>query len=112
MPLELASALPKQIEEIGAIAGIVSFVLMLTLLGLYIARALELRKLRRTMRRSWSTPARTRKQLDNELTFLVVRVAGREDLPFGRHSGILPRPAGAGWSLCSRPHESLGPDGG
>ena len=49
MPLELASALPKQIEEIGAIAGIVSFVLMLTLLGLYIARALELRKLRRTM---------------------------------------------------------------
>jgi hypothetical protein len=49
MPFELASALPKQIEEIGAIAGIVSFVLMLTLLGLYIARALELRKLRRTM---------------------------------------------------------------
>ncbi len=49
MPFELASALPKQVEEIGAIAGIVSFVLMLALLGLYIARALELRKLRRTM---------------------------------------------------------------
>jgi hypothetical protein len=49
MPFELASALPKQIEEIGAIAGIVSFVLMLAQLGLYIARALELRKLRRTM---------------------------------------------------------------
>ena len=49
MPFELASALPTQIEEVGAIAGIVSFVLMLTLLGLYIARALELRKLRRTM---------------------------------------------------------------
>jgi hypothetical protein len=49
MPIELASALPKQIEEIGAIAGIVSFVLMLALLALYIVRALELRKLRRTM---------------------------------------------------------------
>jgi hypothetical protein len=49
MPFELASALPKTIEEVGAIAGIVSFVLMLGLLGLYIARALELRKLRRTM---------------------------------------------------------------
>ncbi|HEY6653094.1 MAG TPA: hypothetical protein VI028_03115 [Solirubrobacterales bacterium] len=49
MPYELASALPKQIEEIGAIAGIVSFVLMLALLVLYIVRALELRKLRRTM---------------------------------------------------------------
>ena len=49
MPFELASAPPKQIEEIGAIAGIVSFVLMLALLALYIVRALELRKLRRTM---------------------------------------------------------------
>ena len=49
MPFELASALPKQVEEIGAIAGIVSFVLMLALLVLYIVRALELRKLRRTM---------------------------------------------------------------
>ena len=49
MPFELASALPKQIEEIGAIAGIVSFVLFLALLALYIVRALELRKLRRTM---------------------------------------------------------------
>lgn len=49
MPFELASALPRQIEEIGAIAGIVSFVLMLALLVLYIVRALELRKLRRTM---------------------------------------------------------------
>ena len=45
----LASSLPSQIEEIGAIAGIASFVLMLALLGLYIGRALELRKLRRTM---------------------------------------------------------------
>lgn len=49
MPDLLASALPKTIEEVGAIAGIVSFVLMLGLLGLYIVRALELRKLRRTM---------------------------------------------------------------
>ena len=49
MPFELASALPKQVEEIGAIAGIVSFVLMLALLGLYVVRALELRKLRKTM---------------------------------------------------------------
>jgi hypothetical protein len=45
----LASALPKTIEEVGAIAGIVSFVLMLALLVLYVIRALELRKLRRTM---------------------------------------------------------------
>jgi hypothetical protein len=46
---ELATAVPTQIQEIGAIVGIVSFLLMLGLLGLYIARALELRKLRRTM---------------------------------------------------------------
>ena len=45
----LASALPKTIEEIGAIAGIVSFVLMIGLLVLYVIRALELRKLRKTM---------------------------------------------------------------
>jgi hypothetical protein len=45
----LASAVPKTIEEVGAIAGIVSFVLMLALLALYIMRALELRRLRRTM---------------------------------------------------------------
>jgi hypothetical protein len=45
----LASALPKAIEEVGAIAGIASFVLFVGLLGLYIVRALELRKLRRTM---------------------------------------------------------------
>ena len=45
----LASALPKAIEEVGAIAGIASFVLFLGLLGLYVMRALELRKLRRTM---------------------------------------------------------------
>jgi hypothetical protein len=44
-----ASALPKTVEEVGAIAGIVSFVLMLTLLGLYIVRAVELRRLRKTM---------------------------------------------------------------
>jgi hypothetical protein len=49
MPFELASALPKTIEEVGAIAGIVSFVVMLGFLGLYIVRAMELRKLRRTM---------------------------------------------------------------
>ena len=49
MPFELASAVPKSIEEVGAIAGIVSFLLMLGFLGLYIARALELRRLRRTM---------------------------------------------------------------
>ena len=49
MTAELASALPKAIEEAGAIAGIVSFVLFLVLFGLYIYRALELRKLRRTM---------------------------------------------------------------
>ncbi|HET9121169.1 MAG TPA: hypothetical protein VFN72_11625 [Solirubrobacterales bacterium] len=45
----LASALPKTVEEIGAIAGIVSFVLMIGLLVLYVIRALELRKLRKTM---------------------------------------------------------------
>jgi hypothetical protein len=49
LPALLASAVPKTIEEVGAIAGIVSFVLMLALLGLYIVRAMELRKLRRTM---------------------------------------------------------------
>ncbi|HEY6637585.1 MAG TPA: hypothetical protein VIZ61_07875 [Solirubrobacterales bacterium] len=49
MPALLASAIPKTIEEVGAIAGIVSFVLMLALLTLYVIRALELRKLRRTM---------------------------------------------------------------
>jgi hypothetical protein len=49
VPALLASAIPKTIEEVGAIAGIVSFVFMLGLLGLYIVRALELRKLRRTM---------------------------------------------------------------
>jgi hypothetical protein len=49
MPALLASTLPSKVEEIGAIAGIVSFVLMLTLLGLYIVRAIELRKLRKTM---------------------------------------------------------------
>ena len=38
----LASTLPSKVEEIGAIAGIVSFVLMLALLGLYIVRAIEL----------------------------------------------------------------------
>lgn len=45
----LASALPKTIEEVGAIAGIASFVLFLVLLVLYAVRALELRRLRRTM---------------------------------------------------------------
>jgi hypothetical protein len=49
LPALLASALPKAIEEVGAIAGIASLVLFLALLGLYIVRALELRKLRRTM---------------------------------------------------------------
>jgi hypothetical protein len=45
----LASALPKAIEEVGAIAGIASFVLFLALLGLYIVRAVELRRLRKSM---------------------------------------------------------------
>jgi hypothetical protein len=49
LPALLASALPSTIEELGAIAGLASFVLMLALLGLYIARAIELRKLRRSM---------------------------------------------------------------
>jgi hypothetical protein len=45
----LASALPKTIEEVGAIAGIASFVLMLALLVLYVIRAIEIRRLRKTM---------------------------------------------------------------
>lgn len=49
MPALLASALPSKVEEIGAISGIVSFVLMLALLGLYIVRAIQLRRLRKTM---------------------------------------------------------------
>lgn len=49
MPALLANTLPTKVEEIGAIAGIVSFVLMLALLGLYVVRAIELRRLRKTM---------------------------------------------------------------
>ena len=49
MPALLANTLPSKVEEIGAIAGIVSFVLMLALLGLYVVRAIELRRLRKTM---------------------------------------------------------------
>jgi hypothetical protein len=45
----LASALPKTIEEVGAIAGIVSFVLMIALLFLYVIRAIEIHKLRKSM---------------------------------------------------------------
>jgi hypothetical protein len=45
----LADSLPKAIEDAGAVAGIVSFVLFLALLGLYIVRAIELRKLRKSM---------------------------------------------------------------
>jgi hypothetical protein len=45
----LASALPKAVEEIGAIAGIVSFVLMLALLVLYVIRAIEIHRLRKSM---------------------------------------------------------------
>ena len=45
----VANALPKTIEELGAIAGIVSFVLMLVLLVLYVIRAIEIHKLRKTM---------------------------------------------------------------
>jgi hypothetical protein len=45
----LASALPKWVEEVGAIAGIVSFVLMVSLLVLYVIRAIEIHKLRKTM---------------------------------------------------------------
>ena len=49
MPALLSTAIPETIEEVGAIAGIASFVLMVALLVLYIIRALELRKLRKTM---------------------------------------------------------------
>jgi hypothetical protein len=49
LPALLASALPKTVEEVGAIAGIVSFVLMVALLVLYIIRAVEIHKLRKTM---------------------------------------------------------------
>jgi hypothetical protein len=49
MTAVVASALPKTIEEVGAIAGIVSFVLMLVLLVLYVIRAIEIHKLRKTM---------------------------------------------------------------
>ena len=45
----LAVVLPKTVEEIGAIAGIVSFLLVLALLVLYVIRAVELRRLRKTM---------------------------------------------------------------
>ncbi|HEY1237938.1 MAG TPA: hypothetical protein VGE91_06335 [Solirubrobacterales bacterium] len=45
----LASVLPKTIQEVGAIAGIVSFVLMLALLVLYVIRAIEIHKLRKSM---------------------------------------------------------------
>jgi hypothetical protein len=45
----LASALPKAVEEIGAVAGIVSFVLMLALLVLYVIRAVEIHRLRKSM---------------------------------------------------------------
>ena len=49
MPALLASALPKTVEEVGAIAGIVSFLLMLALLVLYVIRAIEIHKLRKSM---------------------------------------------------------------
>jgi hypothetical protein len=45
----LASALPNWVEEVGAIAGIVSFVLMISLLVLYVIRAIEIHKLRKSM---------------------------------------------------------------
>ena len=45
----LASALPKWVEEVGAIAGIVSFLLMVALLVLYVIRAIEIHKLRKSM---------------------------------------------------------------
>jgi hypothetical protein len=45
----LASALPKTVQELGAIAGIVSFVLMVALLVLYVIRAIEIHRLRKTM---------------------------------------------------------------
>jgi hypothetical protein len=45
----LASALPKTVEELGAIAGIVSCAVFVVLLVLYIMRALEIRRLRRSM---------------------------------------------------------------
>jgi hypothetical protein len=45
----LASVLPTTVQEIGAIAGILSFVLMLALLVLYVIRAVEIHRLRKTM---------------------------------------------------------------
>jgi uncharacterized membrane protein (DUF485 family) len=45
----LASVLPKHVQEIGAIVGIVSFVFFLALLALYVVRAIELHRLRKTM---------------------------------------------------------------
>jgi uncharacterized membrane protein (DUF485 family) len=45
----LTSVLPKHVQEIGAIVGIVSFVFFLALLALYVVRAIELHRLRKTM---------------------------------------------------------------
>jgi hypothetical protein len=45
----IAGALPKTVEEVGAIAGFVSCAIFLVLLVLYIMRALEIRRLRRSM---------------------------------------------------------------
>ena len=45
----VASVLPKTIQEVGAIAGIVSCVLVLVLLVLYVIRAIEIHKLRKSM---------------------------------------------------------------
>jgi hypothetical protein len=49
LPFLLASALPKSIQHIGAIVGIASFVLFLALLVLYVIRAIEIHRLRKTM---------------------------------------------------------------
>jgi hypothetical protein len=45
----LASVLPTTVQEVGAIAGIISFGLMLALLVLYVIRAVEIHRLRKTM---------------------------------------------------------------
>jgi hypothetical protein len=45
----IASALPKAVEELGAIAGLVSCLIFLIFLVLYVMRALEIRRLRRSM---------------------------------------------------------------
>jgi hypothetical protein len=44
-----ASALPKTLQDVGAIAGIASCVLVVVLLVLYVIRAIEIHRLRKSM---------------------------------------------------------------